>query len=590
MQAVRAHHQQPSAATASSQPALSSAALLQYLPLPGDVQDEFMGQVSTATMQGLSKQPCVLTASGTLSTPAGTLLPEPLLSCSTACGQHEEQQEQRPQQQLMSNEWLQQGLPGMQYVSDSLLSGPDAARTAQVLLQLGAKKFTSQLLLSWLTSPGAALLLQSLGPAERAAWLPLLYSCCMQLKAQPTGACMHLQADSTTQQTLKQAPILQLYGSGECVSLEQLADSGRHVYLWDSSLGDAIDLQLFNQSAGSADGSCATPPSANSSPGRSSAGSGSMCFLDPAALGPDGASFVSTFLGVHKVPLSLLVKHILQLQKGGQLTDAQQDQLLLVLMRNTALLSNQDLQLLRQGLLLCRAAADGTTTTSRVYVPAGRLYLPLHATSTLPIQQDFLNDPALQQDLAAAGVAFVSSHYAGFSTALQRGSSRQAVWPLLRSFGVQELKLVPAVQHLLNLYSSSSQALAPMMLPAHQRHLQFLSEAARDPVCLQHTKECLRLYTIRQDPMSTAASPVTPPGQLAWPMAATAGANAMTDQLSLLCDVQLVHPGYVLGVGHPGNALVKSLTTMLTPVEVSESKQQLHEYAIWVSNVEVKIR
>jgi hypothetical protein len=576
MQAIRAHHQQAPAAALRPQPALSSGALLQYLPMAGDVQDEFMGHVSTAIMQGLSKQPCVLTASATLSTPAGTLLPEPLLSCSTACGQHEEQQEQRPQQQLISNEWLQQGLPGMQYVS--LLSGPDAARTAQVLLQLGAKKFTSQLLLSWLTSPGTARLLQSLGPAQRAAWLPLLYSCCLQLKAQPVGACMHLQADSATQQTLKQAPILQLYGSVECCSLQQLADSGRQVFLWDSSLGNGSDLQLFSQSARSAGSACGTLPSANSSPGHSGAGSGSLCFLDPAALGPDGASFVSTFLGVHKVPLSLLVKHILQLQKGGQLTDPQQDQLLLVLMRNTDLLSNQDLQLLRQGLLLCRAAADGTLTaisssSSRVYVPAERLYLPLRATNTLPIQQDFLKDPALQQDLAAAGVVFVSSHYAGFSTALQRGTSRQAVWQLLRSFGVQELQLLPAVQQLLKLYSSSSQAEAPVMLPAHQRHLQFLSEAARDPVCLQHTKEGLRLYTIRQDPRSTAASPVTPTGQLAWPMAATAGANAVTDQLVLLCDVQLVHPGYVLGVDHPGNALVKSLTTMLTPVEVSVSRK-----------------
>lgn len=199
MQAVQTHQQQQQQTAAaaggcsSGQPALSPAALLQYLPLQEDVQDEFVGRVSTAILQGFSTHPCVLTASGALSMPADTLLPEPLMV--TAAGDGGLQQ----QQQLISNEWLRQGLPGVQFVSDELLAGPEGDRTAHVLLQLGSRRLTAALLLSWLCPEATAQLLRGLTPQARAAWLPGLYSVCMRLKAQPAGALMALPADAATQ-------------------------------------------------------------------------------------------------------------------------------------------------------------------------------------------------------------------------------------------------------------------------------------------------------------------------------------------------------------------------------------------------------
>jgi hypothetical protein len=568
MQAVQTHQQQqqqsqqPLAPGDTSQPALSPAALLQYLPLPGDVSDSFMGQVSTAILQGLSTQPCVLTASGTLSSPADTLLLDTLLA--TACGP-----EQQPQQ-LISNEWLQQGLPGVQFVSDTLLSGSEAARTLQVLQQLGCRKFSAKLLLSWLGTEGTAQLLGSLGREERTAWLPALYSCCMQLKAQPFETAVHLGPDLTALQTFKTAPILQLYGSSESVSLQQLAGSGRQVYLWDSTMGDEPDLVLISQAAlcpaqDSAKACAATATgapasSAGNSNRRSSSQQDTLCFVDPSTLGPDGTMFLCVFLGVNTVRLSVLPLRILKLQAAGMLSDSQQDQLLLFLLRNASMLSSQDLQLLKEGLQL--RSADGG---SRQYLPAWRMRLPLHATSISAVSEAALSDPSLQQDLTAAGVLFTSDHYAGLSAALQ-GTGRQGVWQLLRSFGVQELTLAGTVQQLLKLYSSTDMGNQPVQVSMsdHQRHLQFLSEAARDPASLRHIKQGLRLYHIRQDP--AAAVPTSFLHELFWPMRSTAGANDITDQLSLVCGVQLVHPLYVL---HqlPGT-FVKSLTTTLTPPEV----------------------
>jgi hypothetical protein len=337
MQAVQVYQQQQKPVTAASssssssrQPALSPAALLQYLPIQEDVQDGFVGRVSTAILQGFSTHPCVLTASGVLSMPADTLLPEPLLVTAAGGG--------GPQQQLISNEWLRQSLHGAQFVLDQLLAGPEGDRTAQVLLQLGSRRFTAKLLLSWLCSEGTAQLLQGLAPQARAAWLPALYSVCMRLKAQPAGARMTLAADAATQQQLSTAPILQLFGSSECVSLQQLVASGRKVHLWDSSMGDETDLQLLSSQASSA--------------------ASNLSFVDPSTLGPDGAAFMRLFLGVQQVPLSLLVQHILQLQSSSRnLSDAQQDQLLLFLLRNAGRLSAQDLQLLQGGLYLSTAAA-----------------------------------------------------------------------------------------------------------------------------------------------------------------------------------------------------------------------------------------
>lgn len=569
MQAVQAHQQQQQRslpADGSPQPVLSPAALLQYLPLPGDVADDFMGQVSTAILEGLSTAPCVLTASGMLRTPDRTLLRGPLL-VMTYGGK---------QQQLISNEWLQHGLPDVEFVSDAMLPGTEAERNARVLLQLGSRRFSAQLLLSWLCADGTAQLLRSLAPEQRADWLPALYSCCMALSMQPAGSLMHLPPDMPTQSAMRRARILQLHGNGECVSLHELQDSGRQVYLWDSSLGDKADLQLISlgpckaaQLGSTASSTCSSHSNSRSSSGNSA--QAELCFLDPSTLGRDGAEFVGFHLLLRKVPLHVLVVRILELQAGGELSDAQHDQLLLFLLRNAACLSSQDLKLLRGQLLLrstAAAVASGACNSScGVYVLAKQLYLPLHATSMLSVSQATLHNPALQQDLTAAGLAFANDQYGGVDEQLQQGTGRQGVWQLLRSFGLKELTLATAVQQLLQLYSTS--AVSQLVQPSdHQRHLQFLSEAARDPVCLQHIKQGLKLYTIRQDP--AVAEPGFAPGELFWPMEATEGANTITDQLSLLCGVHLVHPAYVL-VQSTGNALVKSITTTLTPAEVRMS-------------------
>lgn len=576
MQAVKVHQQQQQQATAaagdcnSGQPALSPAALLQYLPLQEDVQDEFMGRVSTAILQGFSTHPCVLTASGALSMPANTLLPEPLMV--TAAGDGGLQQ----QQQLISNEWLRQGLPGVQFVSDELLAGPEGDRTAHVLLQLGSRRFTATLLLSWLCSGGTAQLLRGATPHARTAWLPGLCSVCMRLRAQPAGAPMALPADAATQKQLSTAPILQLYGSSECVSMQQLAASGRQVHLWDSSMGDGADLQLLASQAGGA-----------ASTTRQQQG---LSFVDPSTLGPDGAAFVGLFLDVQQVPLSLLVQRILQLQANScNLSDAQQDQLLLFLLRNASRLSPQDLQLLQGGLHLSTAAAGGTaggcnsSSSRRTYALATQLHVPLaHATGMPSVSRATLANPALQQDFAAAAdLAFASEHYMRLGAALRNGSSGSAagpgIWQLLCSFGLQELTVDSAVRQLLTLYSRDGQALAgPMRLLDHQRHLQFLSEAVRsNPVCLQHVKQGLRLFSMQQQLATAAAAaaavPASSPDSLWWPMVNTAGADAVTDQLCQLCGVQLVHPGYVL-TQSAGSSLVKSITAQLTPGEVGDTQ------------------
>lgn len=359
--------------------------------------------------------------------------------------------------------------------------------------------------------------------------------------------------------------------------MQQLAASGRQVHLWDSSVGDGADLQLLASQAGGV-----------ASTTRQQQG---LSFVDPSTLGPDGAAFVGLFLGLQQVPLSLLVQRILQLQANScNLSDAEQDQLLLFLLRNASRLSPQDLQLLQGGLYLSTAAAGGTaggcnsSSSRRTYALARQLHVPLaHATGVPSVSRATLANPALQQDFAAAALAFASEHYMRLGAALRNSSSASAaapsIWQLLCSFGLQELTVDSAVQQLLTLYSRGGQARAgPMRLLDHQRHLQFLSEAVRNnPVCLQHVKQSLRLFSMQQQQqLATAAAaaaivPASSPDSLWWPMVKTAGANAVTDQLCRLCGVQLVHPGYVL-TQSAGNSLVKCITAQLTPGEVGDTQ------------------
>jgi hypothetical protein len=560
MQAVAAHQQHSqrkghSSGTAegSPGPTLSPAALLQYLPLPGDVLDDFMAQVSTAILQGLQQQACVLTAAGQLSTAQHTVLPDGLLVVNG--------------QQLISSEWLQAGLPELEYVHADLLAGPrdTVQRSSQVLLQLGSSKFCAALLLSWLNSEGTARLLGGLEPEDRAEWLQLLYSCCMKLRAQPDTAPMHLAADSSSRQALRSASTVQLHGSRELVSLQQLADTSKKLYLWDDRFGGQAEMQLFSTHSS---GTCAAASGGESVRTDSSSGSEShsskqldwLCFVDPSTLGADGAAMLGTFLDVSPVPLSMLVKHVLQQQAEGGLSDAQHDQLLLFLLRNAPDLSSTDLQLLQESLLLrCAGEADSGPAA---YAAAKQLYLPLEFSS-LPVTQATLSDPALQQDLAAAGVAFVSKHYGALEQPSQK-TGRQGVWQLLGSFGLQQLTLQSAVQHLLKLYGSDTSV--KTSLADHERHLGFLAQCGDDTQCLQHIQDGLRLYEKTQN--ATVTTPVWRPGQVFWPLSETAGAEAFTKQLQALCDVCLVHPWYVEHCEPAIQGLVQDITQTLSLAEV----------------------
>lgn len=569
MQAVKAQHQHqhsppdsnPSEAAAGCPgPTLSLAALLQYLPLPDEVSDDFMSEVSTAILQGMQQQPCVLTASGQLSTAQHTLLPDSLLMAGG--------------QQLISKEWLQQGLPGLEYVHDELLAGPEATarRATHVLLQLGSRRFSASLLLSWLTAERTSRLLKGLGPEERAAWLQLLYSCCMKLRLQPDATLMHLAYGSSSRQALRSAHIVQLHGSRELVSVQQLAESSKQLYLWDDRLGSEAELQLFVASSPAASADAAVGGGAEA--GSNTAGScssSSLCFVDLSTLGADGAAMLRTFLGVSWVPLSVLVKHILQQQAQGGLSDTQQDQLLLFLMRNAQHVDAADLLLLRDGLMLRCAEAAGSGGT---YAPAKQLYLPLEVSS-LPVTHETVADPALQRDLATAGVAFVSSHYEALGEPSQLTDS-QAVWQLLKRFGLQQLNLPSAVQHLLKLYntcsSSSSSEASHVTLADHKRHLSFLAQSKSCRVCLQHIQQQLLLYHVQQD--AAVEVPAARPAALFWPMPSTAGADALTDQLRVLCGVSLVHPWYAEQSG-PVQELVREVTKALSLPEVSHPQYPL---------------
>jgi hypothetical protein len=593
MQAVTAHHQHSKSQGPSSGdeddspvPTLSPIALLQYLPLPGDVPEDFMAEVSTAILQGLQQQACVLTASGQLSTAQHTVLPDGLLEVDG--------------QQLISNDWLQAGLPGVEYVHAELLAGSDdtAQRTAQVLLQLDGSRFSAALLLSWLNAEGTASHLEGLGPEERAAWLQLLYSCCMKLRAQPEAAPMHLAADSSSSsEALMSAPIVQLHGSHELVSLQQLADSSKQLYLWDDRFGGKAELQLFSthssDTSDAASGGCWTTVGSTSD-GEAAADSSRqqdrLCFVDPSSLGADGAAMLSTFLNVRHVPLSALVQHVLQQQAEGGLSGARQDQLLLFLLRNAQSMSTQDLQLLQDGLLLrCADTASEADSDTASYAPAKQLYLPLKFSS-LQVTQATLSDPALQQDMAAAGVAFVSRHYEGMLQHSEQ-AGRQGVWQLLKNFGLHQLTLQSAVKQLLKLYGSDKgnsddpDLFGPLLrvlelsvlkvfgagynisLADHDRHLGFLAQCIGDTDCMQYIQRGLLLYELKQD--TAAASPLGLPKALFWPMAKTPGAEALTGQLRALCDVELVHPWYVEECDPAIQKMVQDITKTLSLAEVS---------------------
>jgi hypothetical protein len=171
-------------------------------------------------------------------------------------------------------------------------------------------------------------------------------------------------------------------------------------------------------------------------------------------------------------------------------------------------------------------------------------------------------------------VTFTSNHYEQMLQPSEQ-TGRQGVWQLLQSFGLQQLTLDLAVQHLLQLYKTDRKGTprCTISLADHTRHLNFLAQCVSNAVCLQQMRSGLLLYSTQRTP--AGEGPTSRPQDIHWPIEVTAGAEAMTEQLPALCGLRLVHPWY----GEQGNQavqqLVKSITQALTLAEVSKHMPDL---------------
>jgi hypothetical protein len=350
---------------------LSCAALLQFLPLPGDVLDPFLGQAADSMLQLLQQEACVLAASGQYRQPASTVLPDPLLQLPDG-------------QQLISNTWLQQGLDGMEYVhADVLGHGSTSSRARDVLQQLGACSFSSELLVQWLTAEGTADVLEQLPEAARAGWLPSLYICLNRLTAQVDSP-LSLADAAKWKGPLAAAPILPLLGQAQPMS-HQAATSQGELYLWDPAFGSAVEAALVS------DGSSGS----------------TLLFVDPtvcAAQPEVEAVLQHPLFGVRKVPMAVLVTSLLQQQSSQPLNDSRRQQQLLFLMRNRQHLGPTDgplWQQLQSKLQLRTALCTGSSSS---YITAASLHYPCSCAGQVPSE--------LQQDLMQGGdLQFLHSWY-----------------------------------------------------------------------------------------------------------------------------------------------------------------------------------
>jgi hypothetical protein len=521
-------HDNSSSNDSTARPRLSSAELLQYLPLPGEVTNPFMAEAAAGMLQLLQNKKCVLAASGELVKASDTLLPSPLLTSADG-------------QQLISNAWLQQGLPETQYVHPDLLAGNNSSsnsRAEQVLLQLGSEHFSASLLVQWLTAPNTRQLLEALTPAQRVSWLQDLYSCLSKLKLQPAGSPMCMANSSSWGRRLATAPILQLHGSQQLVSCNHLQDK---LYLWSSAFGGEAALCLFSSGSSSGGGG------SNSSSISSS--SGSLHFVDPCTLTYDTRSMLHSLLQLPVVPMSVLVEELLRQQqqqqrKGLQQQEAQEavhkqnERMLLFLMSNFKHLGSSELQQLRQRVLL-RAGKRGS------HVLASNPHLPLDVSSSrsaVPAE--------LQPDLVQAGLQFLHSSYQHLAAAAAADSAGD-LWQLIKSLGVREVTTDAAAQKLLQLYTNDSSRRS-VHLEQHMRHVSFLTSASDLSLmtCNNIRNGQLRLYSSCQDP--SQESPEVMLEFVHWPLSGIAAgetAAAITVQLQRGCGLLFVHSCYCSSAG-----------------------------------------
>ena len=507
-------------------PKMSCASLLRYLPLPGEVQNPFLAKASTDILQSLKSKPCILSASGVLRCPHQLLLPEPHLT--------------RPNgQQLIPNEWLRKGLPGVEYVHPDALTtaGGDGhtQRAMDVLLQLGTRGFDSKVLVAWLRAEGTRELLGGLKEEVRVSWLQDLYSCLRVLKDQPScSSSVSMQDGKKWGLELAAAPIIQLHGSEQLVSYTEAQggwSKGGMVFLWDGRFGREKELSLFS----------------------SSNGSGSrLLFVDPSTLGGSGRTVLSHFFGLKEVGLQQLVAAIVESQKDGVLSQQQRLQQLLFLFRNRSLLGTQQLAELRYKLqLLCVAAAPrapggGGEGSVATYCTAGSVFMPLAPSGAVPAE--------LQGDLLAAGVNFLHPQYQQlWGRAADPPRPELKLW-FSTALGIRELPVLEAARKLLGLYQSpkggfwSSEGFSgcsTVSFNQHLRHLVFLVQKQMQIAACLQTQQLLRsvlpLYGEKQVVEKTA--PAFKPAELWWPVTPWVG-EGLKEQLRR-CGVVFLNPEVV---------------------------------------------
>ena len=269
-------------------PRMRCEALLQYLPLPGEMQNPFLAKASTDIVSSLKHAACILSASGVLCLPHQLLLPSPLLV--------------RPNGQLLiPNKWLQKGLPGREYVHLGLLTAADGGhgnqRALDVLLQLGSSMFDAKVLVAWLNAEATRQLLQDLPVEERASWLQDLYSCMVRMNGSSSSSIIYSR-------DVAAAPIIQLDGSRRLVSYQEVqgGEGEGKLFMWDPQYGGENERAIFSSS---------------------SIGSG-LLFVDPGTLDSTGMGVIRQYFGIEEVPLDLLVSTILEWQDREQYFGTQQ--------------------------------------------------------------------------------------------------------------------------------------------------------------------------------------------------------------------------------------------------------------------------
>lgn len=569
------HMYQQQSAEALTGPSISSKMLLQYLPLPGEVQDQFLGRAAAQMLQLLQHQPCVLTESGQLMAPSRALLPSKVLQRADG----------RP---LIPNEWLVKGLPDLEYVAAELINPSTSTSTSesdgrtsqkrakQVLLQLGCRQFTPDVLVSWLQADGTKQLLRQLPILERTSWLKSLYDCLAKLLELPADDRMSMANAECWGPRIAAAPILQLLGSQQMVSR---TSAGQQVYLWDQTLGGVEDMKLFIST------------------------STSLQFVNPETVSTWGAAALQQLLGLQVAQADTLVEQMLQLQETWSFSNELHLRQLLFFFSNRSRLrragsssSSCAEQQLQKRLSLRVAAEDHAGANDRgttFYNKVNSMYIPLTVgTNNIPAD--------LSADLAAAGVKFAHQQYV---TSSQRSDLADAsayaseLWAWFKRLGMKQLTPADAVLSLLSLYDNEARR-STITAKQHLQHIRFMStvcstgseglgtaEHARLQAKLQSS---LYLYELKQD--AENSSPTALGKQLYWSLGRSCSSVSLgisIEQQLREAGVHFVHTCYYEGLGNAAgpvyHLLMQAGVLPAEPTRVSPAGASFHDKAaaVW---------